>query len=164
MLKRITALMAMLLFAASLQAQVVVRSIPIYTGKTFAVSAGDSSHAVIPLAYNGTDFAIAPNQLPDSITYESYSSGDSTSSFKIRFKAGVSGSGIYTTTLIDSLQSASVAAVQGVGTVTKSLYNGYDVINFAIRNVVAGGGAPPSTISKLTLVAKLYYTFRSYRP
>lgn len=156
------AMVFVLALVASAQIQVVV---PFFNGKQLARNAGDSSNAAISLAYKGTNPAIFPGQYPDSIRVTGFSNGDSTASCWIHFKAGISGSGIQTTGVIDSIASTTVAAYQLTTLVPVASWHGYDEVEIALRSSnVNKAPLNAATSSKLTANLVLFYKAQAYRP
>lgn len=149
------------LFGAS-EAQVVKVTQSITEKLALVRLTGDSSHAAIPLAYNGTNSVIMPGQQPDSIYIQAFNNADTVGAF-LNFKASVSGSGIYTSTRIDSLSSLTATVVQKVVKVPPQYFQGYDLINLAVLGTTVGS-VNAASATHVTARLILFYNPRAYRP
>lgn len=169
-MKKIFLVLLMVAFAFTLNAQAIKVTNLMFSGKKLARSAGDSTAAAVSgIISPGGSKQLFAGQVPDSIKITWTTSGDSTANCKVHFKARVSGSSVYTSTLVDSITASTVTATQGVISVPGALFNGYDEFNVALLNkgTVSGGITNPlnaATASKFNVFLVLYYKAQAYRP
>ena len=161
-MKKLVLLVAALAFYSSADAQVVKVTQSIAEKLALVRLAGDSSHAAIPLGYTGTNPVIMPGQQPDSIYIQAFNNADTVGAF-LNFKASVSGSGIYTSTRIDSLSSLTATVAQKVVKVPAQYFQGYDLINLAILGTTVGS-ANAASATYVTARLIFFYNPRAYRP
>ena len=167
-MKKIFIIALTLMFAFSLEAQIVKVIVPIYEGKQLARSAGDSSSAIVTLGYTGTLSTIAPGQIPDSVFLQAFTPAGDTAGTVVRFKASIQGSGLYTTTYVDSVSSvaATILGYQAVTKVPASLYTGFDKVTLSLVTGASGATSAASAINAAKITARLvfFYNTKAYRP
>ncbi len=151
-------LVALVLFIISnANAQIVKVVKPMFSGVQIATSAGDSVTGFSLAAVTNGISALSPSQVPDSIRVKWWASADSVYSVKIRWKASIAGSGLYTSVYIDTIHSTTAAKSQESASITGSDYLSYDLYGLSLIARSAQNATVEANASKLYVWLEFYY-------
>ena len=159
MKKAIFVIVALLAFAFStVEAQTLVVSKAVVTGKQFRISAGDSTATISLYALAGQPFPLVAGQYPDSIRIRWYASADSLTNIYIYVKTAVANSGTYVRgTVLDSIKAATAVVSQGSHTISVATYLGYDKLKLALVAQATGNAYVATHASYTSVWLDFYY-------